>query len=677
MQPPPDESGGERVPQAQGVFSKTPFSNLLVYAMDKGLDGTMELMAPDGRSATIMFAGGVPAKARISEPQLFLGEILVELGMVTDETHQVVLAQHQVSGDLYGQAIVAQGAITEEQLLEGLGVQLGRKVEFVFTLPPDTTFAYYDAYDALEGYGGPELPQIDPFAALWSGVHASPPWEHVHETLTRIGTAAVKLAQSAAPDRFGALGKGERGALELLRLKPHRMVDLSQAKILSPTSAQLLVYCLLITRQVDLVQAQPSMRPPAPGAAPAAAPQRPPGALPQPQSQSHMPAQAGPATGQIGKVQLKQSSAGLAGGVAEIRTAPNPNDSRLASQAPGAVPPAPPSRPPPLPVQPASANRISAVPPAPTSAPKLQPASPAIQTGSVAPAAKGGPAAPIPPGKQAEYELKKKLINDRAEKISSQNYFEMLGVKNEAKVEDVQKAFFALAKEWHPDRLPAWLSEVKDQCSKVFSHMSEAHQTLTDPKKRPEYMQLLKDGGATPDDQAKIQTILEAAANFQKAEAFMKKNDLKEAEMWCRKAYEADPTQADYIAMIAWIEAQRPTLNKDELRMRIAMLDKAIKINERCEKAFFWRGMLLKKMDMIPQAMKDFKVVSELNPRNLDAMRELRLYQMRKNNPGSPGGSMPPERTSAVPPKPRPGAPNKGGGAGDAVNNLFGKLFKK
>jgi curved DNA-binding protein CbpA len=255
----------------------------------------------------------------------------------------------------------------------------------------------------------------------------------------------------------------------------------------------------------------------------------------------------------------------------------------------------------------------------------------------------------------------------------------MLGVKNEAKVEACQTAFFALAKEWHPDRLPAWLSEVKDQCSKVFSHMSEAHQTLTDPKKRAEYVQLLKDGGATPDDQAKIQAILEAAGNFAKAEAFFKKNDMVQAEALCRKAYEADPSQADYIAMIAWLEAQRPTLSKDEVRMRIAMLDKAIRLNERCEKAFFWRGQLHKKMDMLPQAMKDFKAASEINPRNTDAIRELRLYQMRKGQPA--GGSMPPERTSQVPPKPS-GAPQKSASdavnkAGDAVNNLFGKFFKR
>jgi tetratricopeptide (TPR) repeat protein len=658
-----DDNAEQRAPQAQGVFAKTPFSNLLVYAMDKGLNGTMELGAPDGRAATILFVSGMPAKVRLSEPTLFLGEILVELGLVADETHQVALAQHQASGDLYGRALVAQGAIDEEQLLQGLAVQLSRKVELLFTMPPDTQFAYYDAYDALETYGGPELPQVDPFAALWAGVHASPPWEHVHETLTRVGTAALRLAQHASPDRFGALGKMERGAMELLKIKPHRIVELSQAKILSPTAVQLLAYCLLITRQVDLVQSPPSMRP-GPAAAPAAPAQRAPGTLPQPQAQQ---AQSAPPPGQIGKVQLKQSSAGLAGGVSEVRAAANPNDSRNATHAPpiGAAGHA--SRPSMPAVQPTSAGRISALPTAPTSQPQIPPAPPS------------GPAVAIPPGKQAEYELRKKQITERAEKIGSQNYFEMLGVKNDAKVEDCQKAFFALAKEWHPDRLPAWLAEVKDPCSKVFSHMSEAHQTLTDPKKRPEYVQLLKDGGATPDDQAKIQAILEAAGNFAKAEAFFKKNDMAQAETYCRKAYEADPTQSDYIAMIAWLEAQRPALSKDDVRMRIAMLDKAIRINERCEKAFFWRGQLHKRMDMMPQAMKDFKAASEINPRNTDAIREMRLYQMRK---GQPGASMPPERTSHAPPKPTAAPPAKSASdavnkAGDAVNNLFGKFFKR
>src|SRR5262249_2715951 len=74
-------------------------------------------------------------------------------------------------------------------------------------------------------------------------------------------------------------------------------------------------------------------------------------------------------------------------------------------------------------------------------------------------------------------------ILERADHISSQNYFQMLGLESGAAPEEVQKAFFGLAKVWHPDRLPRALAEVKDACSKVFTHLTEAHTTLSDPEK--------------------------------------------------------------------------------------------------------------------------------------------------------------------------------------------------
>jgi hypothetical protein len=85
--------------------------------------------------------------------------------------------------------------------------------------------------------------------------------------------------------------------------------------------------------------------------------------------------------------------------------------------------------------------------------------------------------------------------------------------------------------------------------------------------------------------------------------------------------------------------------------------------------------MLYKRIDDISRAVKDFKRVAELNPRTLDAAREVRLYNMRGGSkapppPGgtgatataSPGGAA---RNSKPPPPP------------EARGGLFGKLFKK
>ena len=65
--------------------------------------------------------------------------------------------------------------------------------------------------------------------------------------------------------------------------------------------------------------------------------------------------------------------------------------------------------------------------------------------------------------------------------------------------------------------------------------------------------------------------------------------------------------------------------------------------------------------------MKDFKKASELNPRNLDALREVRLHNIRggqsKPPPGGGGGGG--GRPGGKPPQP------------ETLGGLFGKLFKK
>jgi tetratricopeptide (TPR) repeat protein len=204
-------------------------------------------------------------------------------------------------------------------------------------------------------------------------------------------------------------------------------------------------------------------------------------------------------------------------------------------------------------------------------------------------------------------------------------------------------------------------------------------------------MQLLKDGGATPDEQAHVQAVLEAATNFQKAEFYLRRGDLKEAEALCRKAYDGDPVPPEYGALLAWLEALKPeNQGADATLERIEMLDASIASNERLERAYFYRGMLYKRVGNVHRAVADFRKAADLNPRNIDAVREVRLFEMRKSK-----GSIPPpppapkERASGAPRRddrgsgPQSSAPgrqpsnNPKKDSDPSLGRLFGKLFKK
>ena len=693
-------------PTASGTLAKTPFPHLLLYLLEKQLTGSIEVMAPDGERATILVLEGFPSKVRTSEQTSYLSNVLLETGILTSEQLESSMqyyrpGQGQRQGQLHGQVLVSLGILDMPRLLEGLRRQVIHKLEYLFNWPADSQYAYYDSFDALADYGADDLVTVDPLPLVWGAIKQAPSWEHAHAALSRVGGAPLRVSATADLERLG-LAPDERQFVELLRARPRRIYEMTAAGTIGPSVKQLLLYCMLIAKQVEILAEDPSIPPPA---------------MPLRRSVPAPPS----STATVARVQLQPRTVTRPGGaVVEETAAPESvvrRDTRASSPILTPAPPAPastsmPARtgsmpdigaaiaeatrgldfsapPPPLPgtvpLVPAGAAASSSVMPA--AAPASQrpsspmPAAGSMRASSAMPAAPGSPpsssgsmravdGAPsssrFPGAVTPDLVAQRAKILERAEQITRMDYFQMLGISREATTDDVQKAYFLLAKVWHPDRLPPAIRDVREQCTKVFAHLSEAHQTLTDAERRTHYMTLIKDGGATPDDQAQIAGILEAATNFQKAEVCLRRNDLVQAEQLARAALDADTQQADYLAMVAWLESLKPeNSSNDALAKRIGMLDRALKLNAKCERAYFYRGMLYKRLGNDKGAVKDFKDAVELNPRNIEATREMRLYAMRKNKSSPPGPSTPSGRPGAAK-KPEP----SGGG-------LFGKLFKK
>jgi len=78
----------------------------------------------------------------------------------------------------------------------------------------------------------------------------------------------------------------------------------------------------------------------------------------------------------------------------------------------------------------------------------------------------------------------------------------------------------------------------------------------------------------------------------------------------------------------------------------LALLDRALALDETHENANFRKGQLLKRMGETRAALAHFQACVESNPHHIDAARELRIARMRNDTP--------PEGTG-----------------------LFGRLFKK
>lgn len=70
--------------------------------------------------------------------------------------------------------------------------------------------------------------------------------------------------------------------------------------------------------------------------------------------------------------------------------------------------------------------------------------------------------------------------------VTKRDYYEILGVKKTASVEEIKRAYRQLAMQHHPDRVPA---EQKKAAEERFKEISEAYAVLTDAQKRAAYDQ--------------------------------------------------------------------------------------------------------------------------------------------------------------------------------------------
>lgn len=627
--------------------------------LDRQLDGSVFFQAADGTEHLVNFTNGAPSKARTGWPVEHLGRVLLELGFIDQGTLDNTLALLPSSGELHGQMLLSLGKIDRAALVVGLREQLMRRMVRLFErLDEGAAYAFYAGINLLESWGGPELTPIDPLRILSSGVRTRPDHPHIDPTLARLGSAPLVVHPAASDlQRFG-FTRDELAVIDLMRARPASLPEILESGLASERTLKLIVYILLITRNIDLGRRE--QVPVGSGATPQFMAS---GAV-QTADGEEVPSSRGASA--LARVRLKTVQNRIQGASGPGADQQAPNARKHPASEPDPTPPpmmiadvlgdsgasaAPPARPPAPPPPPAQARPVPSAP----AAPKLPPAA-------------ASPNAPKPAsslaalvGGDPKIAAWRESISKRAETIDKDDFFVVLGVPRDCTQAALQAAYFALAKQWHPDRLPVELNDVKELAAKSFARMSEAFQTLNDVAKRKDYVAKLQET-ASPEEQEKVARIVAAALDFQKAEVYFKKRDMAQAESYAKKALEGDPEQADYLALFAWITAEnREKAGNKDIAEPLRQLNAAIDREPRCERAYFYRAMLYKRQGRLEVAVRDFKKAMELNSRNVDAAREVRLYEMR-------GGKSEPEPSAK--PSGQPGSKSGGGG-------FLGKLFKR
>jgi curved DNA-binding protein CbpA len=442
----------------------------------------------------------------------------------------------------------------------------------------DAPFAFYDGQNLLGTAPGALVERVDLLTVLARGLRENGREDVMDAALARVAGRTLRLRLGVPLDRL-SLEAREQGFIELMRASPDTPERLIATSGLRPIEAKRVLYLLTLIRGVEAAE----------GTSKVFKSVHPPGATIPPKA-------AVPANPPPTAVTLPSES-----GRHFVRVDPIMNMPRMTLGGSGRPPP-------------------------PTSVPPT--------VGSMPP-----PAAP--PSLSAQDEARWREVAALYSKLDDINHFELLGIKTDAKTNDISNAYFGLVKKYHPDRLPAALSPLLRCAQMIFDRITEANETLSNQEQRDEYVKSVSAGGGTRASEQMMRDVLESAVEFQKVEILLKRREYPQAMHLLQSAISKNPEEPDYLATQGWLlhlmNPNEPAPYADMARP----LEKALALNPRSERAHHYYGVILKRMRRDNEALRHFKQAVELNPRNLEAAREVRLASMRRDSkaPGPITGS--------------------------------------
>ena len=296
-----------------------------------------------------------------------------------------------------------------------------------------------------------------------------------------------------------------------------------------------------------------------------------------------------------------------------------------------AAPPAPPVAPSTPPAPPVAAS----APPAPLSS--IVPEAPAVASSgapatsarfSLPPSLTDGVAKPA--GLSAELSARWDQVLTTAERMDLQTYYDMLGVSSTSNDKEINAAYFAQVKIWHPDRLPPELEALRGHAETIFHHLTEAQKTLLDAQLSARYRRAVQDGGGTPADERKLAKVLEAAVTFQKAEVLLRRKNWAEAAPIIDEALALRPREADYLAAKAEVLLRQKGAEGLHLKELRGLLMTALEVAPDHERALMVKAELAARRHDHAEALRLYEQVAARYPKNIDAVRQVRIARMRQ-----------------------------------------------
>ncbi len=155
---------------------------------------------------------------------------------------------------------------------------------------------------------------------------------------------------------------------------------------------------------------------------------------------------------------------------------------------------------------------------------------------------------------ESEVKVTRELVLQTLDKIADLDYYQILDVGRGATTQEIKKAYFRLAKRYHPDRhTDSALSDMKEKLETIFMNITEAYDVLTTEDKREAYDLSLVSGikKQRPADEIKTQQEdskkRSALSQFNEGLKHYRGQNFWGAEEAFKWAVRLDPSNAEYL----------------------------------------------------------------------------------------------------------------------------------
>lgn len=224
-----------------------------------------------------------------------------------------------------------------------------------------------------------------------------------------------------------------------------------------------------------------------------------------------------------------------------------------------------------------------------------------------------------------ELEARLEELREIKSHLKTRNYYELLGVSRVASEDEIKRAYFSLARKYHPDRFN---NSISDQAliNEVFNAITTAYRTLSDAEKRKQYdQQLVAPAQETADDLAK-----KAEVKYRQGRTLYNQGMYEEAIIFLEEALRLKRARADYYLLLAMAESKLPAYKKkaeeDFLR--------AIEMEPWNAECYLGLGLLYLGEGLKVKAKKQLLKALEIDPDHYQAKQALKELEKGEKKTG-------------------------------------------